>query len=173
MACSARARPYGRSAAPSLPPPGARRTCWCWARAAPARSWWLRRCTRVATGLESRWSRATRPRSPRDSELFGNLRNYPNSGTPERPGLIGQADGSTLLFDEFAELPPSLQAHLLRVLDGGEYQRLGEANEARERRSGIKNSKYLDFYRQPHSGNTACTSHHRRKTVSSFPGPRG
>ena len=47
---------------------------------------------------------------------------------PERPGLIGEADGSTLFLDEIGELPEQLQAHLLRVLDGGgEYQRLGEA----------------------------------------------
>ena len=63
-----------------------------------------------------------------DAELFGNVPNYPNVGSPERPGLIGQAQGSVLFLDELGELPHDLQAHLLRVLDaGGEYQRLGEA----------------------------------------------
>jgi len=63
-----------------------------------------------------------------DAELFGNVLNYPNVGSPERPGLIGQAQGSTLFLDEIGELPHDLQAHLLRVLDsGGEYQRLGES----------------------------------------------
>ena len=63
-----------------------------------------------------------------DAELFGNVLNYPNVGSPERPGLIGQAQGSVLFLDEVGELPHELQAHLLRVLDsGGEYQRLGEA----------------------------------------------
>jgi two-component system nitrogen regulation response regulator GlnG/two-component system response regulator HydG len=70
---------------------------------------------------------ATIPESLVDAELFGNLKNYPNPGTPERPGLIGQADGSSLFLDEIAELPASIQAHLLRVLDQGEHQRLGEA----------------------------------------------
>jgi two-component system nitrogen regulation response regulator GlnG/two-component system response regulator HydG len=46
---------------------------------------------------------------------------------PERPGLIGEAHGSTLFLDEFAELPHTLQTHLLRVLDAGEYTRLGES----------------------------------------------
>jgi two-component system nitrogen regulation response regulator GlnG/two-component system response regulator HydG len=74
---------------------------------------------------------ATIPEGLADAELFGNLRNYPNPGTPERPGLVGEAHGSTLFLDEFAELPPTLQAHLLRVMDGGEYQRLGEATVRR------------------------------------------
>jgi two-component system nitrogen regulation response regulator GlnG/two-component system response regulator HydG len=61
-----------------------------------------------------------------DAELFGNARNYPNVGAPERSGLVGEADGTSLFLDEFGELPVSIQAHLLRVLDSGEYQRLGE-----------------------------------------------
>jgi two-component system nitrogen regulation response regulator GlnG/two-component system response regulator HydG len=75
---------------------------------------------------------ATVPEGIVDAELFGNLKNYPNPGVPERPGLIGEADGSTLFLDEIGELPVHLQAHLLRVLDrGGEYQRLGEPKTRR------------------------------------------
>jgi transcriptional regulator with AAA-type ATPase domain len=73
-------------------------------------------------------SAATFPTGLVDAELFGNLKNYPNAGSPERPGLIGEADGATLFLDEIGELPEELQAHLLRVLDrDGEYQRLGES----------------------------------------------
>jgi two-component system nitrogen regulation response regulator GlnG/two-component system response regulator HydG len=74
---------------------------------------------------------ATIPEGLAAAELFGNLRNYPNPGMLDRPGLIGQAHGTTLFLDEFAELPPALQAHLLRVMDDGEYQRLGEATMRR------------------------------------------
>lgn len=74
---------------------------------------------------------ATIPESLVDAELFGNAKNYPNPGMPERAGLIGEAHGSTLFLDEFGELPQELQAHLLRVLDLGEYQRLGEATQRR------------------------------------------
>ncbi|RYZ07146.1 MAG: sigma-54-dependent Fis family transcriptional regulator [Myxococcales bacterium] len=75
---------------------------------------------------------ATLPEGLVDAELFGNLKNYPNPGMPEREGLIGQASGGTLFLDEIGELPTKLQAHLLRVLDrGGEYQRLGEAQSRR------------------------------------------
>ncbi len=70
---------------------------------------------------------ATLPVGLIDAELFGNARNYPNPGMAERAGLVGAADGSTLFLDEIAELPEASQAHLLRVLDAGEYSRLGEA----------------------------------------------
>ncbi|NUQ12126.1 MAG: sigma 54-interacting transcriptional regulator [Gemmatimonadaceae bacterium] len=70
---------------------------------------------------------ATFPESLIDSELFGSAKSYPNVGSPERPGLLGEVDGGTLFLDEIGELPERLQVHLLRVLDGGgEYQRLGE-----------------------------------------------
>jgi DNA-binding NtrC family response regulator len=73
----------------------------------------------------------TLPDTLLDAELFGNARNYPNPGMAQRPGLIGHADGSTLFLDEVGDLPERSQAHLLRVLDGGEYQRLGEAEARR------------------------------------------
>lgn len=72
-------------------------------------------------------SAATLPSGLIDAELFGNIASYPNVGMPERPGLLGKADGSTLFLDEIGELAADLQAHLLRVLDAGEYQRLGDA----------------------------------------------
>lgn len=74
---------------------------------------------------------ATFPETLVDAELFGNAKGFPNVGTPERPGLVGEADGTTLFLDEFGELPSAVQAHLLRVLDSGEYSRLGEARPRR------------------------------------------
>jgi len=92
----------------------------------------------VARALHTASPRARRPFLSRnaatfppgliDAELFGNARNYPNPGLAERPGLLGEAHGTTLFLDEIGEMPPELQAHLLRVLDrGGEYQRLGDS----------------------------------------------
>ncbi|MEZ4240617.1 MAG: sigma 54-interacting transcriptional regulator [Myxococcota bacterium] len=86
--------------------------------------------TRSRAPLVSR-SAATIPESLADAELFGNLVNYPNPGMPMRPGLVGEADGGVLFLDEFGELPIELQARLLRVLDAGEYTRLGEAKPRR------------------------------------------
>jgi DNA-binding NtrC family response regulator len=93
---------------------------------------------RVARAIHARSARAARPLVSRnaatlpagliDAELFGNAASYPHAGMAARPGLIGEADGSSLFLDEIGEMPESLQTHLLRVLDeGGEYQRLGEA----------------------------------------------
>ena len=70
---------------------------------------------------------ATLPESLVDAELFGNAKGYPNAGMPERKGLVGAADTGTLFLDEIGDLSPSVQPHLLRVLDHGEFQRLGES----------------------------------------------
>jgi two-component system nitrogen regulation response regulator GlnG/two-component system response regulator HydG len=95
----------------------------------------------VARDIHARSSRAQKPMVSRsaatfpegliDAELFGNVKNFPNPGMPDRPGLVGKAAGTTLFLDEFAELPAAMQAHLLRVLDEGEYQRLGETEVRR------------------------------------------
>jgi len=68
----------------------------------------------------------TLPESSLDAELFGRAKGYPSAGMPERPGLIGAAHGGSLFLDEIAELPVVAQTHLLRVLDEGEYQSLGD-----------------------------------------------
>jgi DNA-binding NtrC family response regulator len=88
------------------------------------------RSERRAKQLISR-NAATIPEGLVDAELFGHVKNYPNPGVPERRGLVGEADGGTLFLDEFGELPEAVQGHLLRVLDDGEYTRLGEARPSR------------------------------------------
>jgi two-component system nitrogen regulation response regulator GlnG/two-component system response regulator HydG len=60
------------------------------------------------------------------SELCGNLRNYPNHGQEARDGLIGGVEGGTFMLDEIGEIPRELQSALLRLLESGEYVRLGE-----------------------------------------------
>jgi two-component system nitrogen regulation response regulator GlnG/two-component system response regulator HydG len=89
-----------------------------------------RRSARGERPLVSR-NAATFPESLVAAELYGNAKNFPNPGMSDRIGLIGEADGSTLFLDEFAELPAAVQAQLLRVLDAGEYQRLGESHNRR------------------------------------------
>jgi DNA-binding NtrC family response regulator len=95
-------------------------------------------CARALHRLSARAQRpfvarnaATLPEGLIDAELFGNERNYPNPGMRERPGLVGEADGGTLFLDEIGEIPEGLQAHLLRLLDSGEYHRLGSPTARR------------------------------------------
>ncbi len=79
-------------------------------------------------GVMTSRNAATLPDSRGGRQLFGTPRTEPG-GMPERRGLIGEANGSTLFLDEIGELSQTMQAHLLRVLDhGGEYQRLGDSS---------------------------------------------
>ncbi|MCB9749568.1 MAG: sigma-54-dependent Fis family transcriptional regulator [Myxococcales bacterium] len=84
------------------------------------------RSARASAAMIAR-SASTLPETLLDAELFGNLHNFPNPGMSARPGLVGAAHGSTLFLDEIGELPAASQAHLLRLMDRGEYHRLGEA----------------------------------------------
>jgi len=74
------------------------------------------------------------PESLFEAELFGSKKGA-YTGAEERGGLVGEADGGTLFFDEISEIPLSLQAKLLRFLETGLYKRLGED---RERKSDCK-----------------------------------
>jgi DNA-binding NtrC family response regulator len=60
-----------------------------------------------------------------ESELFGHTRGAFTGAFQSRLGKIHSAHGGTLFLDEVGELPLSMQAKLLRFLQGGEVQRLG------------------------------------------------
>lgn len=60
-----------------------------------------------------------------ESELFGREKGAFTGATTTQPGRFELAKGSTLFLDEIGELPLELQAKLLRVLDSGEFERLG------------------------------------------------
>ncbi|MCA9606437.1 MAG: sigma 54-interacting transcriptional regulator [Myxococcales bacterium] len=60
-----------------------------------------------------------------DSQLFGHLKGAFTGAEVSHEGLFRRADGGTLFLDEVAELDPSVQAKLLRVLETGEVQPLG------------------------------------------------
>jgi DNA-binding NtrC family response regulator len=60
-----------------------------------------------------------------ESEVFGHVRGAFNGATENKPGMFELADGGTLFLDEVGELPLSVQAKLLRVLETAEVTRVG------------------------------------------------
>lgn len=71
------------------------------------------------------------PEGTIDSELFGHEKGAFTGAIGEHEGYFGAANGGTLFLDEVGELPLSTQARLLRVLETGEYIRVG-SNQPRK-----------------------------------------
>jgi len=69
---------------------------------------------------------ASVPRELFESEFFGHVRGAFTGAVRDRIGRFALADGGTIFLDEVAEIPPELQSKLLRVLQEGEYERLGD-----------------------------------------------
>lgn len=67
------------------------------------------------------------PEGTIDSELFGHEKGAFTGAIGERKGYFAEADGGTIFLDEVGELPLPTQARLLRVLENGEYIRVGSS----------------------------------------------
>jgi|SRR5690554_963605 len=74
---------------------------------------------------------AALPETLAESELFGHIRGAFSGASNDRAGRFEAAQGGTLFLDEVGELPLSVQAKLLRTLQNGEIQRLGEDHPRR------------------------------------------
>jgi len=91
----------------------------------------------VARTLHSLSSRASKPmvsvnagalaEGVFESELFGHVRGAFTDAKADRVGRFELADGGTLFLDEIANVPLNLQAKLLRVLETGEFERVGSS----------------------------------------------
>src|SRR5207244_4919616 len=66
-----------------------------------------------------------------ESELFGHVRGAFTDAKTDRIGRFELAEGGTLFLDEIANLPLPQQAKLLRVLETGEYERVGASRARR------------------------------------------
>lgn len=67
------------------------------------------------------------PEGTIDSELFGHEKGAFTGAIGERKGYFGEADGGTIFLDEVGELPLPTQARLLRVLETGEFIKVGSS----------------------------------------------
>ncbi|CAM3463102.1 sigma-54 dependent transcriptional regulator [Elizabethkingia occulta] len=61
-----------------------------------------------------------------ESELFGHKQGAFTGAVRDKKGLVEEANGGTLFLDEIGEMPMDLQAKLLRVLETGEFIKMGE-----------------------------------------------
>jgi two-component system response regulator AtoC len=84
-----------------------------------------------ASGPLVRFNCAALPPDLAESELFGHARGAFTGATHAHRGYFAQAHGGTLVLDEVGELPPTVQAKLLRALQEGEIQPLGASRVER------------------------------------------
>lgn len=67
------------------------------------------------------------PEGTMDSELFGHVKGSFTGAHAERKGYFEEADGGTIFLDEIAEMPLATQVKLLRVLESGEFIKVGSS----------------------------------------------
>jgi len=95
-----------------------------------------------------------------ESTLFGHAKGAFTGATAAQIGFFERAEKGILFLDEIGELPQELQAKLLRVLENGEYQRVGET-ATRKSSARIITATNLDLAQAVRSGNFRADLFHR------------
>jgi len=97
--------------------------------------------------------------------LFGHARGAFTGATTARAGYFEEAGEGTLFLDEIGELPADLQPKLLRVLENGEYQRVGET-QTRTSRARIVAATNRDLRQEIKAGRFRADLYHRLSVFS-------
>ncbi len=97
--------------------------------------------------------------------LFGHARGAFTGATTAKAGYFEEAGEGTLFLDEIGELPPDLQPKLLRVLENGEYQRVGET-QTRISRARIVTATNRDLRLEIKAGRFRADLYHRLSVFS-------
>lgn len=104
------------------------------------------------------------PEGTIDSELFGHEKGSFTGAIGESNGYFGSADGGTIFLDEVGELPVATQARLLRVLETGEYIRVG-GQEVRRTNVRIVAATNVNMQKAIHSGRFREDLYYRLATI--------
>jgi len=110
------------------------------------------------------------PEGTIDSELFGHEKGSFTGAHEARKGYFEVTDGGTIFLDEIAEMPPGTQSRLLRVLEYGEYIRVGSSKVSKSNvRVVVATNK--DLFQAVQKGKFREDLYYRLNTVPIFVPP--
>ncbi len=95
-----------------------------------------------------------------DAQLFGHAKGAYTGATTAKAGFFEEADKGSLILDEIGEMPLELQSKLLRVLENGEYYRLGET-KVRKSGARIIAATNRELREEVRNGNFRADLYHR------------
>lgn len=105
------------------------------------------------------------PEGTIDSELFGHVKGAFTGALSERKGYFEEADGGTIFLDEIGELPLATQARLLRVIETGEFYRMG-SGEVRKTDVRIVAATNVDLHKAIRKGTFREDLYYRLSTIT-------
>ena len=100
-----------------------------------------------------------------ESELFGHKKGAFTGAAEDRKGYFEEADTGTIFLDEIGETPPGTQVKLLRVIETGEFMRVGDA-KARKVDVRVITATNKDLFKEAEKGNFRKDLYYRLRTVT-------